>query len=298
MSWRAALTRGLGGGAREVVVSTTPLAGGDINEAYAVTLASGRELFVKTRRAPPAGMYEAEAAGLEWLRAGASGLAIPEVVAVGAEYLALELWPPPKEAPGAAYDEALGRGLAALHASLSVGALVESPAESPMQFGLDTDNYIADLPQPNPPSPDWVTFYRDRRLRPFVQAAAATLGNATLRDFERLYARLPELVGDPEPPARLHGDLWGGNQLPGPSGRPGLIDPAAYAGHREVDLAMMRLFGGFSARVFAAYQEASPLQPGHDERVPLYQLYPLLVHVRLFGGGYVGSVRRALARLL
>jgi fructosamine-3-kinase len=115
--------------------------------------------------------------------------------------------------------------------------------------------------------------------------------------FDRLLARLEECVGPPEPPARLHGDLWGGNAMVDEQGMPCLIDPAVYGGHREVDLAMMRLFGGFAPRVFSAYAEAFPLAPGHEERVPLYQLYFLMVHVNLFGGSYVASVEHALARV-
>src|SRR5690606_15126867 len=107
---------------------------------------------------------------------------------------------------------------------------------------------------------------------------------------DRVMERLEALTGPPEPPARLHGDLWGGNVMVGPDGSAWLIDPAAYGGHREVDLAMMRLFGGFGPRVFEAYAEVHPLSAGHEERVPLYQLYPLLVHVNLFGGSYAESV--------
>jgi fructosamine-3-kinase len=103
------------------------------------------------------------------------------------------------------------------------------------------------------------------------------------RDFELLFEQLEDLVGPPEPPARLHGDLWGGNLLTDETGGPCLIDPAVYGGHREIDLAMMKLFGGFGARVFAAYDEAFPLSPDAAARVPLYQLYPLLVHVNLSG---------------
>ncbi len=121
------------------------------------------------------------------------------------------------------------------------------------------------------------------------------LGAALRRRLDALLDGLEALVGPEEPPARLHGDLWGGNLHVDDRGEPCLIDPAAHGGHRELDLAMMALFGGFSPRVFSAYDEAYPLAPGHDERVPLYQLYFLLAHVNLFGSGYVSSVERALA---
>ena len=111
-----------------------------------------------------------------------------------------------------------------------------------------------------------------------------------------MIARLPELSGPPEPPARLHGDLWSGNVFAGADGRPWLIDPAAYGGHREVDLAMLRLFGGPSPRTVAAYEEVRPLADGHERRVPLWQLFPLLVHAVLFGGGYGASAVQAARR--
>jgi len=116
--------------------------------------------------------------------------------------------------------------------------------------------------------------------------------------MDRLLARLDDLVGPEEPPARLHGDLWSGNVHSDEAGHPCLIDPAVYGGHREVDLGMLQLFGAPSARFFAAYEEVFPLAAGWRERVPLYQLYPLLVHVNLFGGSYVGQMRNALARAL
>jgi fructosamine-3-kinase len=117
------------------------------------------------------------------------------------------------------------------------------------------------------------------------------------RGFERILPRLESWVGPGERPSRLHGDLWGGNAIVDEHGMPCLIDPAVYGGHREVDLAMMKLFGGFSARVFAAYEEGSPLAAGHQDRVPLYQLYFLMVHVNLFGGSYVRQVEQCLAAI-
>ncbi|HKU37126.1 MAG TPA: fructosamine kinase family protein, partial [Polyangiales bacterium] len=114
----------------------------------------------------------------------------------------------------------------------------------------------------------------------------------------KLCERMEDFSGDPEPASRLHGDLWGGNALAAQGGEPVLIDPAVYGGHREIDLAMMQLFGGFSARVFEAYDEAYPRQPGHQDRVALYQLYPLLAHVCLFGSGYTSQLNRAVARYI
>ena len=133
-------------------------------------------------------------------------------------------------------------------------------------------------------------------LPPSASAGLAPPG--LCRDFERLFLALPELVGESEPPARLHGDLWRGNLHVDEHGSPCLIDPAVYGGAREMDLAMMRLFGGFAKRAFAAYAEAFPLCQGHAERVSLYQLYPLLVHLNLFGGSYLSSVQAALATYL
>jgi fructosamine-3-kinase len=268
------------------VLDAARAGGGDVNRAERMTLADGRELFVKHRAGAEPGMYAAEAAGLAWL-AEAGALRTPAVVAVGERpprFLALELIP--RGRPGPGHDEELGRGLAALHRA---GA----PA-----FGLAEDNFIGPLPQPNAPSGDWPEFYGGRRLEPMARAAveAGRLGEGFVAGLERLRARLPDLCGPAEPPARLHGDLWGGNAMTDAEGRPVLIDPAAYGGHREVDLAMMRLFGGFGAGAFAAYAEADPLAGGHQDRVELYQLYPVLVHVVLFGGGYAGSAERILRR--
>ena len=265
-----------------------PVGGGDINDAYEVQLRNGNKLFVKTHSKPPSGMFEAEAHGLQWLREAAT-IRVPEVLAVSDEapaYLALELLMPTKRAPG--FDEALGHALASLH---SYGA---------PSFGLERSNFIGSLPQHNDPSDDWASFYWRQRLEAQVRLAAdrGLLDEPCRRSFAMLERVIDERVGPEEPPARLHGDLWGGNLHVDERGAPCLIDPAVYGGHREVDLAMMRLFGGFGENVFAAYAESAPLAPGSEERIPLYQLYPLLVHVNLFGGSYVGSVRGALARCI
>jgi fructosamine-3-kinase len=271
------------------VTGARRLSGGDINDAFEVTLESGARVFVKTNARAPSSLFPAEAHGLEWLRE-AGALRLPRVLAVSAEreegpcFLVLELLSP--AARERDFDERLGRGLAALHR-----------AGSP-RFGLERDNFIGSLPQRNRAHDEWSDFFWHERLAPQLDRAArgGHVSSSLQRSFERLRARLPGLVGPAEGPARLHGDLWAGNLHVDEQGAPCLIDPAVYGGHREVDLAMMRLFGGFGERVFGAYDEAYPLAPGAPERVALYQLYPLLVHVNLFGGGYVASVEQSLAR--
>jgi fructosamine-3-kinase len=148
------------------------------------------------------------------------------------------------------------------------------------------------------PAPTWARFYAERRLGPLVAMAArrGALPAGAAAAIERVCDRMDALAGPPEPPARLHGDLWTGNVMTTADGVPALVDPAAHGGHRETDLAMLRLFGGPSKRCFAAYAEAAPLAEGHAERVALWQLQPLLVHAVLFGGGYGAAAARAAAR--
>ena len=278
---RVAIERALG----VAVVQSERIGGGDINDAYRLTLADGRSAFAKYNPVAPPQLFEAEAHGLGWL-AQAGALAVPRVLGVGtapAPFLLLE-WVD----PGARcrdFDERLGRGLAALHR-----------AGAPC-FGLERANFIGVLRQDNRSAPSWAAFYGERRLEPLARLATqrGVADTSLPRALERLLARLDDLAGPPEPPARLHGDLWGGN-LHSSAGQPMLIDPAVYGGHREIDLAMMRLFGGFGERVFAAYEEYFPLAAGAADRVSLYQLYPLLVHLCLFGAGYLGQVRRVLER--
>jgi fructosamine-3-kinase len=272
-------------GAREV----RAVGGGDINEAFRVVLADGREAFVKTRADAAPGEFAVEAAGLEWL-AQAGGLRAPAVLGVEDGYLALE-W----IAPGrldAAGEQELGRGLALTHAAGAprFGRFAETPSG-------DTA-WLGSLRVSNEPAEDWPAFYAERRLRPLAALARdrGAVGHAAIEAVERICARIDDLAGPAERPARLHGDLWSGNVLADVDGRPWLIDPSAFGGHREVDLAMLALFGGLSATVLDSYEETTPLADGWDERVGLYQLLPLLIHAILFGGSYGEAVERTARR--
>jgi len=309
------------------VTAVVAVGGGDVGRAGRFVLDDGRSVFAKSVAGHP-GLLAAEAAGLAWLREGlAAGLGlgpglrddeawpvqVPEVLAVvdddvdpldgdalpnrrpsvpvtpltpsgpGGDGLRLLVlaWVPTSRAP--VDGERLGRGLAALHRATTEG------------FGLGRTTWCGPLPQDNRPSSDWASFYGERRLRPLARLAAEAghLDPATVALVDRVVERLPELVGPDEPPSRLHGDLWSGNVVAGADGRPWLVDAAAHAGHREVDLAMLRLFGGVDERTYAAYEEAHPLAEGAAERVRLWQLAPLLVHAALFGGGYPSAVRSA-----
>jgi fructosamine-3-kinase len=273
------------------VVAHARLGGGDVAESFRVTLSDGRTVFAKTHRDPPRGFFTTEASGLRWLRRPGV-VAVPEVVAVsdgnGTEppFLVLE-WID-EGRPNDATEAELGRALAALHRA---GA----PA-----FGREDRRTTGSRGLPNDPCDSWVEFYAMRRLEPLARLAAdgQALPASTLTLVDRVISRLEQLGGPPEPPARLHGDLWAGNRLVDTTGRCWLIDPAAHGGHREFDLAMMRLFGGFGADSFAAYEEVFPLAAGWDARVPLHQLAPLIVHAIKFGGGYAAATQRALRAVL
>jgi fructosamine-3-kinase len=292
VSLEAAVTRATGRGVR----SLRRVGGGDINDAYAAELEDGGRAFVKTRADAPAGEYEAEAAALRWL-GEPGGVGVPEVLGASDQVLVLE-W----LEEGPVGDEAeLGRGLATVHAAgadaFGATARWHDASAPPDDSSPAPPLRIGPLVLPNEPLPDWPSFYAERRLRPLLAPGRdrGALSAEGVRAVERVCERLADLAGPPEPPARLHGDLWSGNVL-WSGGRPYAIDPVAYGGHREVDLAMLRLFGAPGPAMLAAYEEIAPLADGHEERVGLWQLFPLLVHAVLFGGGYGNSVERAARR--
>ena len=266
------------------IARATSVHGGDVAVSFRLDLDDGRRVFAKTHASAPANHFSTEAAGLAWIRE-ASAIAVPAVLAVSDDppFLVLE-W---IEEGGAVADTevSLGRGLASLH---RIGA---------PSFGREDRRSTGSRGLPNEPCRTWAEFYATQRLLPLARLAkdGLALEDRAIRDLEAVAGRLPELGGDPEPPARLHGDLWAGNRLVGTDGRNWLIDPAAHSSHREFDLAMMRLFGGFGADCFAAYEEDFPLGEGWQDRVALHQLAPLVVHAIKFGSGYPAAVDRALA---
>lgn len=266
-------------------------AGGDINDAYRAETPDG-PIFVKSSAAAQSGMFSDEAAGLEWL-GEPGGVSVPKVIGVcdddhAPKLLALE-WIERGQL-GSAGEEALGRGLARIHAA-GAPCFGATPARgggyasTPMRFN--------ELSLPNDPRETWAEFYAENRLLPLARASeqrgAFTADDVVL--IERVASRLPELTGQVEPVARTHGDLWSGNVLPAADGTPYLIDPVAHGGHREVDLALLTVFGGPSQRCFDAYDEVFPRAAGHEDRERLWQLAMILLHVYLFGDAYVAQAR-------
>jgi len=266
------------------VLETQFLSGGDINMAARVFSSEG-VFFVKWNQTPESNtMFEVEARGLNLLRK-TDALFIPRVIGYGQQldkaYLILEFIESGQLRKN--YWESLGQSLALLH------------SHTQPKFGLAFDNYIGSLPQSNTPTANGFDFFFDQRLLPQAGMALykGLLPKEVYDALHRLRERLPDLLPS-ERPALLHGDLWSGNVLVTEDGQPALIDPAVYYGFREADLAFTKLFGGFDQRFYDAYDEAFPLEDGFDDRVPIYNLYPLLVHTNLFGSGYVSGVERIL----
>jgi fructosamine-3-kinase len=260
--------------------------GGDTAQAYRVDVRGGATYFAKTHRSPPPGFFTTEAAGLTWLR-DADAVAVPSVAAVsdgdpGPPFLLLEWVEQGRATSNTELD--LGQRIAQLHR-----------AGAPC-FGRADGRTTGSLGLPNDPCDTWVEFYGERRLRPLARIARdrRSLSSTVVSRLERVAERLAQVGGPPEPPARLHGDLWAGNRLVDGAGRSWLIDPAAHGGHREFDLAMMRLFGGFGADAFARYDDAFALADGWQARIRLHQIAPLVVHAIKFGGGYVGAATEAI----
>jgi fructosamine-3-kinase len=258
--------------------------GGDINHAARLETADTR-YFVKWHERPPGRFFECEALGLDLLRE-ANAVRVPDVIGYGSveesntAFLILE-WIEPGAAKGALSAERLGFTLAMQH---------QTRREF---YGLDYDNYIGKLAQPNKRRDSWIAFYRDKRLG--AQRKLAKRNGRLPAQRERLLEHLMDSLDqwineDDCQPSLLHGDLWAGNWMVAEDGQPVILDPAVSYGDREADLAMTALFGGFPPAFYDAYHEILPRRPGHEQRQSLYQLYYLLCHLNLFGEGYGGSV--------
>jgi fructosamine-3-kinase len=255
---------------------------------FLIELADGREVVVKEGAGENAS--EAEAASLMWL-ADSGTVRVPEVYGHDERWLVME--PVPGGSPSQQAAEQLGRDLAAMH---DAGA----PAFGAPPPGGPVDAWIGLTSMINETGEDWPDWYASKRIEPYLRKAAdsGAMDPAGVAAVAEVCERVGELAGPPEAPSRLHGDLWSGNVMWSTPGA-WLIDPAAHGGHRETDLAMLQLFGCAQLeRVLGAYDEHSPLADGWRDRVPLHQLFPLMVHVVLFGGGYVGQAQSAARKAL
>ena len=273
----------------EPIKSTSSVSGGCIDDSRKLQLESGKLYFLKQLLGSSLGAFDAEERGLEELRKSGA-VNVPEIVCKGPDFLLLQ-WIEAGYSRSSSSMEMLGRQFAELHRYRG------------KKFGLSEDNILGDSPQSNKPSKEgrlnWAKFFVENRLE-FQTSLAVKNGYATpeLKNLmDNLIKKVPDLIsGTEEEPSLLHGDLWSGNYLIDESGIPWLIDPAVYYGHREADLAMTSLFGGFSNTFFSAYKSAYPISPGYSEREPLYQLYHVLNHLNLFGTDYYGQVISVLKR--
>jgi protein-ribulosamine 3-kinase len=260
------------------IKSFTSLSGGCISDAFKVTTVDGLNYFLKYNLSISNDMFVKEANGLKELTK-ANAIRIPDVLSFDEDYILLEYIPTGNKSKN--FFEEFGRNFAEMHKFTS------------NSFGFYEDNYLGSNPQKNIPNEkeksSWANFYFNKRILYQVQLAEK-LGNSTpelRKGISNLENKIEEIVGDSkEKPSLLHGDLWGGNYMVDENGNAVLIDPAVYYGHREADLGMTKLFGGFSSEFYRTYNERFPLEDGYDYRENIYKLYHVLNHLNLFGGGY------------
>ena len=263
-----------------------PVGGGSINEAFRISVNHNNAFyFLKVNKATrfPA-LFEKEQKALRYLQQQAV-IKVPEAIAcdIAGDYQLLLLeWIPGGERTDA-FWKTFGEQLAALH-HCSAGA-----------FGWIEDNYMGSIAQPNPAYDNWVPFFVEQRLQPLAERCqqGGYLTPAHMARFEKFYTQLPNLFNN-EPPALLHGDLWSGNYMCNAASQPVLIDPAVYYGHRSMDMGMTTLFGGFRPSFYEAYHYHYPLPANYEEQWRVCNLYPLLIHVVLFGSGYVAAINETL----
>jgi len=271
--------------------------GGDFAQSFCATVGSvatqissqleiGDNVFIKTHSNPPPQHFSTEAAGLQWM-ASTHSVNVPEVLGCSDKqpYLALR-WIDEASVGSMKAEVQFGRALAEMHKS------------DCKVFGRDDGRSTGSLGLPNKTCTSWHEFFGSQRLMPLKDIAAQrnALSVKTLKAIDTLVASLADHVATDARPSVLHGDLWAGNRLVDAQGRSWVIDPACFGGHREFDLAMMRLFGGFDRNCHAAYDEAYPLEDGWQDRISLHQLAPLIVHAIKFGRAYVGPTEEALSK--
>ena len=277
-------------GSKTKVSETRRIAGGDINEAYGLTLSDGTQIFMKSNAVENVSFFKTEAAGLTAI-ADTGVIRTPEIFCYGTDtegkgysFLLLEFVTAGKPLPD--HWELFARELAAMHQAATADLVANG------NYGFLCDNYIGSGDQSNTAHKDWIPFFRDCRLEPQFQRASHYFDAGDRKNISHLLDHLDNFLVEPEHPSLLHGDLWAGNVMTGGDGKLWLIDPATYVGHAEADLAMTELFGGFSRAFYDAYKEAAPMQPGYENRRDLYNLYQLLNHLNLFGTTYLSPVKR------
>ena len=280
------------------IVSNRPVYGGDINEAYRLSLSDGTAVFMKCNALKNLSFFEAEAKGLYALQS-VDAIGVPKPLAVGTDekrnsaFLLMEyLEAAPKNSD---YWEVFGRELAALHMADCSGFTATGRS---LPFGFAADNYIGASPQKNTPKERWIPFFRECRLLPQIKMAEGYFDSRMRGKCMALLEHLDSYLTEPEFPSLIHGDLWSGNAVCGPDGKAWILDPAAYVGHFEAELAMTELFGGFPAVFYDAYHEENRIDSGYRDRRDLYNLYHMLNHLNLFGRSYLGSVQRILNRYI
>lgn len=267
----------------EEIISAKNQSGGDINSAAIINFENGYSYFIKWNGSAPECMFETEAKGLELLSDTDAELIIPEVILMGKDFLLLSLIESGIENPDSSFQ--FGVELAKLHKNSS------------NSFGLDHSNFIGKLSQSNSPHQNWADFLISERIESQIKLGmqSGKFGGDTHSKIDSLHKSATNLFPE-EPPALLHGDLWSGNYMFTKNGKASIYDPAVYYGHREMDIAMTRLFGGFSSDFYEGYNSEYPLAGGFEDRIELCNLYPVLVHANLFGGGYVSQAAGILDR--
>ena len=276
-------------GRERKIVKWQSVSGGDINEAYALVLDDAQTVFMKKNSLSALPSFRAEVTGLcEIARTQAIGT--PAVLGLGKDpggfsFLLLSMIIPGKRIPD--FWEEFGHDLAKMHS-------YDLPGET--LFGFRENNFIGERRQINTPHETWIGFFRDCRLEVQFRDAAGYFDAEDRRRMTYLLDHLDRYLTEPEKPRPVHGDLWAGNFMTGEDGRAWLIDPAVYYGHPEADIAMTRLFGGFTSQFYRAYQEILPAEPGLEDRIEIYNLYQVLNHLNMFGGAYLPAARQVLKK--